>query len=403
MSSNDIDSEDGLETSILGGGTTSENGTIDRRSGIRSRTARRWLHKLGYKWKSVQKGVFTDGHERPDVIEYREKFLTEMSALLLYFVEFQEDGSILEKIYPSDCAVGGSHRRPIIMITHDESIFSANDSRRNAWIQEGHNILRPKGKGKGIMVSDFLLPWARLNLKSLPESNQLELNNSGIPGEAATYFEYRSGNEGYWTGDHLLQQILEKALPIAEALYPGYELLFMFDNATSHAVFAKDALRVGSMNKGQGGQQSFLRPGWYMQDDGELKTQEMWFWKNDSTNGAEPVKVQKGIQIVLEERNLWPQKGLRLECEKPKCQTCEEMSNCTMCSRGHKCDSCKVEKEPHSGTCSKKRICDVCDRRKERCRCVSKIYCTRCKEKNTRKSCEECESIPPKCTSYGQY
>lgn len=46
------------------------------------------------------------------------------------------------------------------MITHNESIFSANNGRRQAWICEGDAILCPKRKGKGIMVSDFLLPFS---------------------------------------------------------------------------------------------------------------------------------------------------------------------------------------------------------------------------------------------------
>ena len=64
--------------------------------------------------------------------------------------------------------------------------------------------------------------------------------------------------EGYWTGKHLLEQIKAKALPIAKALYPEYELLFMFDNATSYAIYAKYALQVTRMNKKPGGQQLFL-------------------------------------------------------------------------------------------------------------------------------------------------
>jgi len=35
---------------------------------ITSRTGRRWLARLGYKWKEVRKGVYKDGHERLDVI-----------------------------------------------------------------------------------------------------------------------------------------------------------------------------------------------------------------------------------------------------------------------------------------------------------------------------------------------
>ena len=50
----------------------------------------------------------------------------------------------------------------------------------------------------------------------------------------------------------------------------------MFDNATSHSIYAKDALQVANMNKGLGGQQAFLRPGWYTTPNGEVITQKMY-------------------------------------------------------------------------------------------------------------------------------
>lgn len=53
------------------------------------------------------------------------------------------------------------------MITHNESTFSVNDSNQKVWTLEGHRILYPKEKGKGIMISDFFLLWAWLNLFSL--------------------------------------------------------------------------------------------------------------------------------------------------------------------------------------------------------------------------------------------
>ena len=92
------------------------------------------------------------------------------------------------------------------------------------------------------MVSDFLLPWSRLNLFSLPLEQQKHLADSNIPLEAVTYFGHGKTEEGYWTGEYLLDQITKKALPIAQALYPGYELLFMFDNVMSYLIYAKDAL-----------------------------------------------------------------------------------------------------------------------------------------------------------------
>jgi len=42
---------------------------------IGEKCSRRWLHKLGYSMTEVKKGVYVDGHERKDVIEYRTEFL----------------------------------------------------------------------------------------------------------------------------------------------------------------------------------------------------------------------------------------------------------------------------------------------------------------------------------------
>ena len=368
-----------------------------KKSGIRSRTARKWLNKLGFKWREVKRGVFFDGHERKDVVADRVRFVEQMKKDEPYLVDFDSFGNILDKAYPEDCEVGGFQRRPLILITHDESTFSANDAKRYAWLEESDTFLRPKGKGQGIMVSDFLLPWGRLTMNHLSTEKMEEGRQKGISQEARELLEY--GKDGYWDGTRLLHQVTEKALPPAQFLYPGYDLVFLFDNATSHAIYAKDALRVSNMGKGEGNQQGFLRPGWYRdQVTGEKVTQAMWLWETDplSTSG-EKKKVQKGIQKVLQERGLWPAIGLRLECAKPKCSKCRDMANCRVCVKGSRCASCKEKKE-HSGDCSTQRICDACVRRKERCTCVRKEYCPRCSEKRTRK-CVTCEELPPKCTT----
>lgn len=53
------------------------------------------------------------------------------------------------------------------MIIYDKNTFSANDSQKKIWTLEFHNILCPKIKCKGIMISNFFLPWSWLNLLSL--------------------------------------------------------------------------------------------------------------------------------------------------------------------------------------------------------------------------------------------
>lgn len=90
--------------------------------------------------------MFIDGHERPDVVEDQRVFLKKMDELRPYMVEFEEDGKMKDKIYPSDCKVNGTECRPVIVITHDECTFSANDGIRKAWTRQGDTFLRPKGK-----------------------------------------------------------------------------------------------------------------------------------------------------------------------------------------------------------------------------------------------------------------
>lgn len=334
-----------------------------------------------------------DGHERSDVVEDRAKFLKYMKDLEPYLVEFEEDGTMKTKTYPKDCQVGGEIRRPIICITHDECTFSANDGRKFAWQMSGDTPLRPKRKGRGIMISDFLFPFGRLRISHLSNEGQnLFQTATGLAErEAVEIFEYGKNNDGYWDGPKLLKQVIEKAIPIADALYPGYSLLFMFDNATSHAVYAKDALCTGGMNKGSGGNQPLLRDGWF-EVNGQRHPHQMLYLTQDG------LPTPKGIQQILEERNLWPESGLKLECPKPKCYNCQRMAECKICVKGSQCEGCKGPKT-HSAPCSQGRKCDACVQRKASCQCLAKQYCATCSSK--RGKCMDCEELPPRCTSNG--
>ena len=103
LANNEIEIQEQLEEAILCGSTTQPDGIIHCRAEIRLITARKWLNRLGYKLKEVQKGVFYDRHERGDVVKSREKFLEEIKDLLPYFVEPSKDKLILPKEYLEDC------------------------------------------------------------------------------------------------------------------------------------------------------------------------------------------------------------------------------------------------------------------------------------------------------------
>lgn len=53
----------------------------------------------------------------------------------------------------------------------------------------------------------------------------------------------------YWAGEHLLDQIINKTLSIAQTIYPGYEMLLMFDNAISLSIYVKNSLYMAHINK----------------------------------------------------------------------------------------------------------------------------------------------------------
>lgn len=61
------------------------------------------------------------------MIEYSALFLKELELLGHYLVEFRDDDSMEEKVYPLDYAVNGPNKRPVILITYGERTFSAND------------------------------------------------------------------------------------------------------------------------------------------------------------------------------------------------------------------------------------------------------------------------------------
>jgi len=352
-------------------------------------TVRRWLRKQGLNWRDVKKGVYVDGHEREDVVEFRKRFIERLEELWPYVVEFEDDGTMVNKVYPEDCMVGGPGRRPIILVTHDESTFSSNDGRRQAWTGPTRQFLRPKGRGQGIMVSDFLLPWCRLSTERLSEQ---ERRNTQLPLYATKYLEYGK-TEGYWDGKDLVAHVIEVALPILRKIYPGYQILFLFDNSSNHGTYAEDALRVQSMSLKPGGLgQKLLRPG-YMYGD-RTQVQEMTYTTIDPATGAE-IAEAKGMKDVLQERGLWKD-GLSMHCPKNLCYNCKIYQRCKECKAGTKCDGCKQPKK-HSGKCTQRRKCDSCERRRGCSLCQPKVRCP-LHEHFSGRDCKACKEQPPSCS-----
>ena len=100
----------------------------------------------------------------------------------------------------------------------------------------------------------------------------------------------------------------------------------------------------------------------------------------------------------MEERNLWPSRGLNLECPKPKYFNCQVTVEFKICVKGYKYELYKIPRQ-HSRmtTCIKNRRCDACAQREENCQCVRKKYCTIYAIK--KEKCANYKELPPKCTT----
>lgn len=108
---------------------------------ITETTAVVWLKKLGYKFRADKKGMYIDGHERPEVVAYRKKFVEEFLELVkkrrsVRFEQYNKRGQFTGKgqLVMPDPSVAGKELQ--LFIWHDESCFATNDDMRRYWHKE---------------------------------------------------------------------------------------------------------------------------------------------------------------------------------------------------------------------------------------------------------------------------
>ncbi|UZO06126.1 uncharacterized protein OCT59_026457 [Rhizophagus irregularis] len=243
---------------------------------ISEKTCRNYMYLWRYKYDERKKGVYYDGHERPDVVKYRKEWLKRMFEYQRLMKDF--DGDMMDIVSEPQLKLGD---KELVQITHDECHFYANDGQRRIWMREDEDILCSKHQGRSIMVSAFLCLYHGL----LQLSDEQMRENPHIKSKEA--FILRSvQTDGYWKSEHMLDQLVHQAIPIFEILHPGCVGVFCFDQSTNHNAMAADALIAVRMNLSPGGAQPKMRDG-----------------------------KPKGIKQVLTECNIWPEKGIRLMCE----------------------------------------------------------------------------------------
>jgi hypothetical protein len=153
----------------------------------------------------------------------------------------------MPKLHESQLEPG---EREFVQVTHDECHFYANDGQRRVWTMEDEDILRSKHIGRSIMVSAFLCPChglLRLSDEQLQMNPRIEYKE--------TFILRSIQSDGYWKSDHMLDQLIQRAIPIFEILHPGCVGVFCFDQSTNHNAMAANALIAARMNLSSGGGQ----------------------------------------------------------------------------------------------------------------------------------------------------
>ncbi|KAI0054857.1 hypothetical protein BV25DRAFT_1816438 [Artomyces pyxidatus] len=287
---------------------------------INIRTAQRWMHELGYRWKVTPKGQYVDGHEREDVQIYRDgTYLPKMAERNGRSRIWERDGTL--KILPEG--------EIVVDWFHDETHFSANDRRELRWVHKDEKpIPRAKTEGVTLMVADFVSAdygWLRS-----PDGDE----------SARVIFRSGKNREGYWYNEDIVAHA-DTAMDILDKHRPGERHRLIYDNATIHKKCPDDALSARYMSKkptaddkpwfgvmrtvtGEDGKPIYGPDGKLLKEkirmgDGTLpngEPQSLYF-----PEGHEQAGVFKGMLQILVERG-FPKaqmEKLRAQCNKFKC------------------------------------------------------------------------------------
>ncbi|EPS93136.1 hypothetical protein FOMPIDRAFT_49824 [Fomitopsis schrenkii] len=283
-------------------------------------TAQTWMHVLEYRWTKVPSGQYVDGHERDDVVHYRDDvFLPAMERLDPYTRDFI-DGVRVTATKPT-------RLRRVIFWYHDESTFYANDRRQTRWVHKSEKATpRAKGEGASLMVADFVS--ADYGFLRSPD------------GEESAQILFRAGKnrDGYFTNQEILDHAT-LAMDILSRHYPDDDHVLIFDNAPTHLKRPDDALSARRMSSkptapdkplfgvdidviGEDGrpvytpngkkQRQRVRMGDARFPDG--RPQSLYFDEKSQRPG-----VFKGMAQILEERGIRVS-GKRAQCPDFKCK-----------------------------------------------------------------------------------
>ena len=193
--------------------------------------------KLGYRWMKELKGQYQDGHEREDMVEYRQNVFLDAWTKFEGHMHVWTDDNMHLKVDEDPSSRSDPDIKNTVVWFHDKSTFYAYDRCSLHWghTEEGAKP-QPKGKGISLMVAHFVS--ADYGYLQSPDGTET----------ARVLFKAGKGHDGYYTNERIIQHT-EKAMEILRKHYPYDNHILVFDNATMHVKQADNALSAQHMPK----------------------------------------------------------------------------------------------------------------------------------------------------------
>ncbi len=145
-----------------------------------------------------------DGHERDDVVAHRREYLTMMKTLHDTHLPPPPASDERAATPPPDAET----RKKLVLVYHDESIFSTNEGQRWAWATGDDPVIQPKTKGAGIMVSDYIEEHDGFLKLSSSEAALAQACDPNFPTTARAMLECGAQKEGYWNSEKFMKMQL---------------------------------------------------------------------------------------------------------------------------------------------------------------------------------------------------
>ena len=158
-------------------------------------TAVRWLHHLGFKPVSHQKGVYIDVHKREDVVRHRGVYLHTMVALRAS----HQPPPVCSDEQPRVRIEGDEQKKRLVIIYHDNQSTTVMRGRRGCGRRKRDQLSCRRRRG--------VVQWCRTSWKNTSvfctSDDQYRREKVGSPSISQltrVAFEYGSECGGYWTG-----------------------------------------------------------------------------------------------------------------------------------------------------------------------------------------------------------